>query len=98
MEQIKSTLDKVFTQFQQKRVFNRDIAKALEAVLLKSEVRHLKFIACKNKICVVNVDTSNWLYCLNFKKETIKQALNKALGGDEKTPAVNDIKFRIGEV
>jgi len=98
MQQIKDTVEKVFSEYRKKRASNKEITRVFRQVFSKTENKHMRFISCKNGVCVINVDTSSWLYHLNFKKEQIKEVINKKLEGGEGIQVVEEIRFRIGEV
>ncbi|MDD4909192.1 MAG: DciA family protein [Candidatus Omnitrophica bacterium] len=98
MQQIKDTVKKIVGEIGSRRSGNECVARAFEKAFSRPEKKHLRFIGCKNKICVVNVDTSGWLYHLSLKKERVRKLINEELGGKGGSSAVDDIRFRIGEV
>jgi len=50
--------------------------------------------AFKEKLLIVEVSDSTWLYQLQFLKEEMKQKINQALGKD----AIEEIKFKVGDI
>ncbi|MBM3253674.1 MAG: DUF721 domain-containing protein [Candidatus Omnitrophica bacterium] len=57
-------------------------------------IRHAMPISFRNKILVIGVDSSIWLYQLGFLKREILTKLKKSLGED----VISDIFFRIGRM
>jgi hypothetical protein len=85
MERISSTVNKVLTCLQEKK--EQDPQVKLKKHLTKKELQHIKLCNIKGKVMTLNVDSSAWLYALNFKK----RELAKSLG-------LKEIRLRIGEV
>jgi predicted nucleic acid-binding Zn ribbon protein len=56
--------------------------------------QNAKVSAFKEKLLIVEVSDSTWLYQLQFLKEEMKQKINQALGKD----AIEEIKFKVGDV
>lgn len=65
-----------------------------EKTLGQSIARNAKVSAFKEKLLIVEVSDSTWLYQLQFLKEEMKQKLNQALGKD----AIEEIKFKVGDI
>ena len=98
MQRIECAVKKIIQDIGNKRSGNEGVARAFKSAFSKAENKHMRFIGCKNKVCVVNVDTSGWLYHLSLKKEKAKAVINEELGSKGGSPPIDDIRFRIGEV
>lgn len=85
MERICSTVDKVLRQLKEKKEQNPEIK--LKKCLTKKELQHIKLCNIKHQVVTINVDSSAWLYAINFKKAEIIEQLG-----------VKDIRLRLGEI
>lgn len=70
MDSIKDIIIGVFRDFQTKKQYfnNQDPEIILKKLLTKREIQHIKFNYFRSGIFGIKVDSSAWLYQLNFKK------------------------------
>lgn len=94
MEAIKDTVQNVIQAWEDKKrgTSINDPQALLKKALTKKAGEHIKFNYFKKGILNVNVDSSSWLYSLTLQKENLLDKLRK------KSPAIKDIRFRIGEI
>ncbi|MCM8763302.1 MAG: DUF721 domain-containing protein [Candidatus Omnitrophica bacterium] len=85
MEHIKKTLDKIIQDLKVKK--KKHPESQLRKYLTKEELRHIKFCHLRQRVMTLNVDSSVWLYLLNFKKKELVEKLG-----------LKDIRMRIGEI
>jgi len=65
-----------------------------EEIVGQTIAQNAKVSAFKEKLLIVEVSDSTWLYQLQFLKEDMKQKINQALGKD----AIEEIKFKVGDI
>lgn len=93
MEELKSVLKNVIKDMMDRhdRLDPEKVEKIWKEIVGPKACKHTKIVyLTKNKIRV-NVDTSAWLYELNFKKKEIRDAVKKAFG-------IEDFKIRVGDI
>lgn len=79
------TVGKVIRQLEKKKQDNPEVK--LKKYLTKKELQHIKLCNMKAGVMSVNVDSSAWLYALNFRKRELIEKLG-----------LKDIRLRIGEI
>jgi hypothetical protein len=90
MEQIKDTIQTVLGNLKNKTKdgsAQEKTFKAFRKLLTRPERSHIKCIALRSNVLIVNVDSSAWLYQLSLKKS-----------GLAAKSGLQDIRFRIGEI
>lgn len=94
MESIKSAVKDVMLVLESKKnnLGCCDFKNLLNKFLTKSENRHIKFNNFKRGIITISVDSSNWLYHLNLKKDELLNNVRKEV------KELKDIRFYIGEI
>lgn len=94
MDSIKDIITCVLRDYQTKKhCFNNyDPEILLKKLLTKREIQHIKFNYFRSGIFGIKVDSSAWIYQLNFKKSDLLSALKKNL------PEIKDIRFSLGDI
>ena len=64
----------------------------LGRILNKREQSHVRYCSLKDARLTLGVDSSAWLYMLNFKKRQLLRNLNQVLQPDE---AISEIRLRL---
>ncbi|MFH1441184.1 MAG: DciA family protein [Candidatus Omnitrophota bacterium] len=94
MEPIREIINSVLRDYQtkKKQFNNQDPEIILKKLLTKREIQHIKFNYFRSGIFGIKVDSSAWIYQLNFKKQDLLSALKKNL------PEIKDIRFSLGDI
>ncbi len=79
-------------QTKKQRFNNQDPEGILKKLLTKREIEHIKFNYFRSGIFGIKVDSSSWLYQLNFKKQDLLIALKKKL------PEIKDVRLSLGDI
>ncbi len=82
------------TQFQESDLKLTKLWDIWEDIVGQTIAQNAKVSAFKEKLLIVEVSDSTWLYQLQFLKEDMKQKINQALGKD----AIEEIKFKVGDI
>ncbi len=94
MDSIKDIIVSVLRDCQAKkqRFNNQDHENILKKILTKKEIEHIKVNYFRSGIFGIKVDSSAWLYQLNFKRQELLIALKKNL------PEIKDVRFSLGDI
>jgi hypothetical protein len=92
MEQIRSTVENLLTEWQKRASGEGDPEQWLKKTLTKKELAHIKFNYFKKGVLGLSVDSSSLLYQLSLKKPELVKALQKEEAG------IKDIRLRIGAI
>ena len=64
-----------------------------EGAVGETIAKHTRPAAFKGQLLQVNVESSSWLYHLNFLKKELIEKINAALG----KPLVSELTFKVGQ-
>ena len=96
MEPIRITTERLIKTWQgsiQKEQKKEDLLKDnLGRILTKKEQNHVRHYSLKDTRLTLGVDSSAWLYILNFKKRQLLRNLNQIFQPDE---AIIEIRLRL---
>ncbi len=79
-------------QTKKQRFNNQDPESILKKILTKREIEHIKVNYFRSGIFGIKVDSSAWIYQLNFKKQDLLIALKKNF------PEIKDVRFSLGDI
>ena len=95
MEEIKGIINQVIQKLQPAEDNEKqEILLAWQKILSTKERDHCCVVNLRDKILVVNVDSSTQLYQFTLEKQKLIKKLNKRLKKD----IIGDIYFRIGKI
>jgi hypothetical protein len=72
----------------------QDIIRALNRLLDKKTLRHVKIERYENSRLIIRTDSSVWLYVLNMQKAGLLKGLKQELHNTE----INKLLFKIGRI
>ncbi|MFA4991353.1 MAG: DUF721 domain-containing protein [Candidatus Omnitrophota bacterium] len=94
-EEIKKVIDSVIKKLEKKgRGTREEIRDIWGRAAGKAALEHARPVNLKQKVLIVEVDSSTWLYALNLKKKNIINEIKKQVGQDK----IEDIRLKIGEI
>ncbi len=93
MEAIKETINNIMLVWGSKKNSANfyNFENLLNKLLTKKEIRHIKFNCFKKGILEIKVDSSNWLYYFNLKKNELLISIRKEIMD------IKDIRFYLGD-
>jgi hypothetical protein len=93
METIKETIYRVMHELgtKQNNSHSDTISAWLQKTLSAKERKHISFYSERKGILSLRVDSSNWIYYLNLKKEVLLTSVRRCL------PQVKEIRFYVSE-
>ncbi len=92
MEHVRTTTQKLIKGWSSMGQRGDALKQGLKRLFTPQERRHIKRYALRGARLILNIDSSAWLYLLNFKKKQLLKNVNKIL---EPNQEITEIRLRL---